>query len=93
MRTSSVAVPKSTCIIPPAPAALAPGDTQSSFVSSMKLATTLPCENRHSVSTRDICMKPVPCTVTVVPPEEGPETTLRLRTVALWYVKRTPLVL
>ena len=72
---------------------IAEGETHSSFVSSTKLATTLPCEKRHCDSTRDICMKPEPCTVIVVPPEEGPDTTLRLCTVALWYVKRTPLVL
>eukprot|EP00966_Prymnesium_polylepis_P009001 207815-Prymnesium_polylepis.1 len=36
-------------------------------------------------------MKPEPCTVSSVPPDAGPEVTLRLLTVALWYVKSTPL--
>ena len=90
---SLLAVAKSRLSVDPAPAATPVGDTHSSLLSSMKLATTLPVAKRHSVSTRAICMKPDPCTVMTVPPEDGPETTLRLSTVALWYVYSMPLEL
>ena len=48
---------------------------------------------RHTVSTRAMSMNPEPWTVTTVPPDDGPEDTLRPVTVALWYVNATRLVL
>ena len=77
-----LAAAKSTRTVAAALAANPEGDTQSSLLSSMKLATTLPCANRQTVSTRAICKKPDPWTVITVPPDDGPETTLRPSTFA-----------
>ena len=52
--------------------------------SDAALATTVPSRKRQYVSTRAMSMKPEPCTVTTVPPDDGPDGTSRLSTVALW---------
>ena len=81
---------KSRLVDTAAPATSADGDVHSSVDASTNDATTRPSRKSHSDSTPVRLTKPAPRTVSAVPPNAGPDTTLTALTVALWYVNSTP---